>query len=390
MLGALALALALQAPLRAQAPATADIRTVTAEVAEVRPQPSTKAAFYVTNRLGRGARVEVIEERPDGWLKIRPPQGSFSWINTRFLDHIVPHQPHHVIHTEDDVPVIVGSETIKDHRPDVVGVKLKRGTQVISIGPAQTDAEGNWMPIEPPPSEFRYVRADAVSARAPAAASSGGALTSDVRRTTYLAPPDGKSGALPATNAPNANPSPSPSVLYQQALQAERDGLIPEAVKLWAQVGAATVTTDPNFSREALRRAYWLHHGHQAYGSGPVRPAPEARYANTGAQPCAIASPPLVRASSAPATASVTPPIASAPSPWPTYRGRLSKAYRAQEGARTYMLELPNGVPFYVSPQPGIDLDPYIDRNLQVMGPIAYRPELRAWIMTVKQAQPLQ
>jgi hypothetical protein len=53
------------------------------------------------------------------------------------------------------------------------------------------------------------------------------------------------------------------------------------------------------------------------------------------------------------------------------------------------MLELPNGVPFSVRPQSGIDLDPYVGRNLQVTGPIAYHSELRAWILAVEQAQPL-
>src|SRR5579859_2126999 len=70
-----------------------DIRYVNLPEAEVRSGPSTEPAFYPTNRLHRGDPVEVVGEVPGGWLKIRPPEGSFSFVNARFLEHIAPNQP---------------------------------------------------------------------------------------------------------------------------------------------------------------------------------------------------------------------------------------------------------------------------------------------------------
>ena len=42
--------------------------------------------FYATHILTRGAEVEVYWENEDGWLAIRPPQGSFSWVPSHALD----------------------------------------------------------------------------------------------------------------------------------------------------------------------------------------------------------------------------------------------------------------------------------------------------------------
>jgi hypothetical protein len=36
--------------------------------------------FYPTDTLAQGDVVEVYREKPGGWLAIRPPAGSFSWV----------------------------------------------------------------------------------------------------------------------------------------------------------------------------------------------------------------------------------------------------------------------------------------------------------------------
>src|SRR5438045_788902 len=80
--GALWLVLVLYNPVSAGV--APDYRVVNVDQAEVRARPSSvDAQVYVTNRLRRGTPVKVFGEEEGGWLKIAPPEGSFSWINTR-------------------------------------------------------------------------------------------------------------------------------------------------------------------------------------------------------------------------------------------------------------------------------------------------------------------
>jgi hypothetical protein len=142
-----------------------DFRSVTAQEPEVRSGPSQDARFYVTNRLQRGTKVEVIGELPDGWLKIRPPEGSFSYINLRVLNHPSPNQPNYFVSMpHEDVPVFIGSE-LHTQRPSIIGAKLKAGTLVVSVGPPITEGGETLLPIEPPFGEARYIRAEAVNQR---------------------------------------------------------------------------------------------------------------------------------------------------------------------------------------------------------------------------------
>src|SRR5262245_52739686 len=56
----------------------------------VRAKPSQAPDVYATNRLSQGAVVEVVGDRdlPEGWYAIKPPAGSFSWVNARFLQRL--------------------------------------------------------------------------------------------------------------------------------------------------------------------------------------------------------------------------------------------------------------------------------------------------------------
>src|SRR5690349_13195071 len=41
--------------------------------------------YYATDNLNQGDAVEVYREKPGGWLAIRPPEGSYSWVAARDL-----------------------------------------------------------------------------------------------------------------------------------------------------------------------------------------------------------------------------------------------------------------------------------------------------------------
>ena len=117
---------------------------VSRDEAEVRAGPNENPQLYVTNRLVRPTPIHVVEELGNGWLKIRPPAGSFSWIGTNFVQLVVPNQPNWMVVGSPDVsaPVIVGTDFKKEVPSQIVSSRLARGAQVTSIGPARVDEQG--------------------------------------------------------------------------------------------------------------------------------------------------------------------------------------------------------------------------------------------------------
>jgi hypothetical protein len=373
------------------------VRYVKDAEAEVRCQPSTNPEFYATNRLRRGDAVEVDEVRPDGWLKIRPPRGSFSWINTRFLQHIASNQPNYVITPPDElVPVYVGSEVQKG-RPTVIGAKLKRGTQVQSIGkPLAGDTTspseaGPWMPIEAPEGEFRYILANAVDKTRPAVdvVAAARVPTAGPGGSTFVpaagtGPP--AAAQLTALSGNAITPVADLQALYARARQAQDANKLSEAITLYEQAA----TTAQNQGNTAWASQVFAHAQvlRDRLRSATPAPASETRYTSpTQAQPAVhLAAPPGTTPAAATLTASGSP-AANLPSSGP---GRLRRAGRTVEYQRTYVLENAQGLPLlYVTAGPGIDLEPYVEHNVELFGQTAYRGEIRAYYMTVARVQPL-
>ena len=56
---------------------------VKARDAAVRSGPGSQ--FYATGRVTAGDEIEVYERKGGGWLAIRPPEGSFNWIEANKL-----------------------------------------------------------------------------------------------------------------------------------------------------------------------------------------------------------------------------------------------------------------------------------------------------------------
>jgi hypothetical protein len=377
--GALALVLQLAQPGFAQA--SRDVRHVTADQAEVRSGPGDSAELYVTNRLQQGQAVEVLEELPGGWLAIKPPEASFSYINTRFLRHIMADMPTHVVILDGvKVPVYVGSEVV-NKRPTVIGSWLEPGAQVISRGRPVIDEDGTWMPIEPPARERRYLKASAVKRSSEPAA---------VVRASGTAPhPPGPAGLTPSS-APSANRNEPPEELWRKAEQAERAGDVQAAIRLYALVGAGTAGTHPALSSMALERARYLQGGYQNYGAtvgGVPSPPPPPVQVGGPASPGTsrsmdgqtprqtssfIGQPPRLHASRNGATS------------WVSYRGVLRRAGRIVEGQQTYALDDPVTLRpiLYASAARGVDFEPHLNRIVTLSGYSFWRGDLRNNYMT--------
>ncbi len=111
--------------------------------------------YYPTDKLKRGQEVEVYRHDPGGWCAIRPVDGSFTWVSSRYLK---PTEDHLAVVTDDGVSARVGSR-FSDVR-DVVQVRLQKGEVVELLDPpprGQGRSENVWLKIAPPSGEFRWV-----------------------------------------------------------------------------------------------------------------------------------------------------------------------------------------------------------------------------------------
>jgi hypothetical protein len=390
---------------------------VTQPTAEVRCLYGTGPDLYTTNQLRQGDVVQVVQDLGNGWLAILPPQGSFSWINSRDVTHppeFVNNPDRFVVNQGTTAYVFKGSELHSGSRGTVHGAQLTSGSQVDRVHrPTVHDDDGDWIPIEPPHTEVRYVLAESVK---PAP----GNIVQNPGQ------------AYPAVNAGQTSPSPLPPLVpgtlaprppltaaqltWQQAQQAERVGNISEAIQLYSQMATQTSGPDHDLAMQGLNRAYWLREAQRntvvqtipplQTRAVPATTASQVRYGSgvapdttgSGVQP-APAAPGTQPFASAIQQAPVTTPTSSSASPWQPVTpdgypssgpGRLRRAGRFLENRRTYVLESSQNYPMlYVTPNTGIDLEPFVDKNVELFGPAIYRGDLRANYMTVVRVQPL-
>jgi uncharacterized protein YgiM (DUF1202 family) len=122
--------------------------------------------FYPTDTLAQGDTVEVYREKPGGWLAIRPPVGSYSWVAER--DLIIKDGGLAEV-VKDDVASRIGSRLSDRH--NAAQVRLKKGEGVEILGEENINGE-KWYKIAPPAGEFRWIQAALVE-RAGAIENSG-------------------------------------------------------------------------------------------------------------------------------------------------------------------------------------------------------------------------
>jgi uncharacterized protein YraI len=165
--------------------------------------------YYATQRLPRGTRVEVYRHESGGWLAIRPPEGSFSWVTAR---HVKATPDKNVAEVVLDAAVAwVGSSTtnVPQHKWQV---RLERGERVEVLGElAMTVGPGfateTYHKIAAPAGEFRWIHAEhAVSPNTAAQETvSQSGSQNDYRHVggpTASAPADSPSAVKAALSAP--------------------------------------------------------------------------------------------------------------------------------------------------------------------------------------------
>jgi SH3-like domain-containing protein len=133
--------------------------------------------YYPTEKLTKGEAVEIYRHDPGGWYAIRPPEGSFCWVPAEALK---PHGDRLATVIKDKTPCYVGSKF--GNNKDVSQVRLDKGEEVEIVDMKQIgdgpEAQ-SWCHIAPPSGEFRWVFGKFVDRDPPAGLSNKG----DERRT---------------------------------------------------------------------------------------------------------------------------------------------------------------------------------------------------------------
>lgn len=129
---------------------------VAADAAVVRSGPSEDA--YPTGSVAKNRYVEAYFRSADGWCAIRPPQGSFSWVNAKFVRRENDSTGRIVSTSGKAVPSRVGGATVEESA--LVQVGLKNGTTVKILDETRLADGSAWLKIAPPSGEFRWIRAN--------------------------------------------------------------------------------------------------------------------------------------------------------------------------------------------------------------------------------------
>ena len=124
--------------------------------------------FYPTDSLKEGRMVQVYAHDADGWLRIRPPRGSFSWVRASSLQPSENPSVAQVVNAEVAwVGALVGR--VRQHKWQV---RLEAGEHVEIVGDKRRlasmgDAAAAWYKIAPPAGEFRWIHERNVRRKVP-------------------------------------------------------------------------------------------------------------------------------------------------------------------------------------------------------------------------------
>lgn len=297
---------------------------------EVRSGPSK--SFFATSKLPQNAKVMVLRESKEapGWLEIKPPPHSFSWINAKNVKQI--DATHGFVDCDPARPaqILPGSRVV-DQPPNREAMKLTAGTIVVVVDRPLTVQGETWLPIQPHPSEVRYIPADAVRPSTVVSAQAGPA--------SWTLTPQGYT-----TNS-----------LLADAEKARAAGDIARARQLYQEV--ANTATDANQKVYAMNVLSTL----PPSGGTPGIPTSNLR-------------PDETRTAFSPSTpAPALQKLKDAG--WSAY-GRLYETKLAADGGQPlYAMDIGQGQTIYVTTPPGKSLQTYIGRTVSVYGPTMYRAE---------------
>jgi hypothetical protein len=179
-----------------------------------------------------------------------------------------------------------------------------------------------------------------------------------------------------------------------------------EAIQLYSQLASQSSGASHDTAMLALNRAYWLKEAQRNSSLPTVPPIQPVTQVSVppipvapmgGTQPAPSQFTPYTTTQypgtqlSRPASTNAAPWQAVTPEGYPSSGpGRLRRAGRMLDGRKSYVLESNQNYPLlYCTPHTGIDLEPFLNQSVELIGPAIYRGDLRANYMTVVRVQPL-
>lgn len=133
---------------------------VTGENVLVRSGPGTQQ--YQCGRLNRGDTVQVLGQQ-NGWARIVPPPGSFSWIAMQYVT-VNLRDPSIGMVTGDGVRIYAGSDLVSPMHSTAKQSELKRGEKVKLMG----EEKDGYFKIVPPKDAVLYVSSHYLESVTPA------------------------------------------------------------------------------------------------------------------------------------------------------------------------------------------------------------------------------
>jgi hypothetical protein len=331
---------------------TAETMRVTVQEVEVRSGPSLE--FYPTSKLKYGDSVEVLgkSEKNPGWLAIKPPPGSQSWINANFVQMQDKHIGVVTSPDEIDIPVKPAS-TVSSQEPNVEIAKVQHGTQVVVIGEPKRNSGGSkaskgiWLPIEPTPGEVRYIPESAVA----------------------------RGGLQPASATGQGNGFVAPPGSDQSAM-ADADAALLKAKQLYEK---AALSLDPTQRAQAQSRLQSLN---QMMGGSTAAQQPGYPYSTASQQGGTAVKVSLgTNIAGQGATGTTASYSTTAPQPaaggarWSVW-GKLQRTAYKQDGLPMYKIVDDRGeTKEWAVAANGLTLEPYVGQVITVYGTPTYRSD---------------
>jgi SH3-like domain-containing protein len=343
--------------------------------------------YYPTDKLAQGEPVEVYRQDPGGWYAIRPPQGSFSWVPA---DALKPIGDHLAVVVKDHAQCYVGTRF--SNARDVHQVRLDKDEKVeiidmkqVGDGPeAQT-----WCEIAPPSGEFRWVFNKYVDREPPTGISRPTADDDrSAKQTDWTAKGDANAGIRIPGSGVKSRETGSASWRPTGGIQAsENKSVAVAADPFQAELDAIDlqvsqmVSDDPSaWEFTALRRRTeaLLPNADTALERGRVRLVLNriARFEDVKHREDLLGDPGSATAS---ALASHRPSVLPTDDPNRfDGMGKLTPVVSQRPNAPRYALvDNSNQVVSFVTPAPGVNLQPYVGKEVGVSGERGFMPELQ-------------